>query len=367
MQREDAVEELAERARGLRWLTTDSAAARLDDEAQQFIIDRLDEHHAALAGFSAGVAVEPPLRIERSLYAARYACGYFGDDMMWIGDDVPAPSERAVAWARALDRARAAVIEESRRALGSARCAAVIETVRSALREQGGETERADRSLLDRMRSMISRGRRPSTALAIGGELFDLEALRVASGREWPSPWRPIMNLWERGLAPLASLDGELLVYVPVYVDGALVGDPSPDEPLHPADPRSRFERASDSVPVREQRASRAYFEEGYRFMPREWQQPARIALWTIVHRFARHGFAPTPTMMLFNVDTTPAFVATNTPALALTTYVPRVAEAPLDAASFDAWADAADDDDALIARATPEGLARGIAGFWDG
>lgn len=363
MQGDDAIEALAERARNLRWLSADSAAARLDEEAQQFIRDRVDEHHEALARSGAAESVAPPLRIERSLYTARFACGYFGDDMMRFGQGVPAPSERATQWARSLDALRQRVVRVARARLGSARCAAAIQTVRVALQGRDGDAARADESLLDRMRSHIYRGRAPLTPLATAGELFDLEALCAALGDDAPaSPWRPILNLWERGLAPLASLDGELMVYVPVYVDGALVGDPTPDEPLHALDPRRGRANADASL-----RASRAYFQEGYRFMPREWREPDRRALWAIVHRFARHGFAPLPRMMLFRVDTTPTFVATNTPALALSTYVPRAPSSAIDASAFDLWADARDDDESLIARATPEGLAQGFAGFWDG
>lgn len=365
--RDDAIEALAERARNLRWLSPDSAAARLDDEAQQFIRDRVDEHHAALAHF-AGAAVEPPLVIERSLYAARHACGYFGDDMIRFGGALPAPAKRAVDWVNRLDFVRTRVIRTARATLGSERCASVIERVRRSLQAHVDDTRRADQSLLERMRNFIFSGRVPFTSLATAGELFDLEALSVALGAASPpSPWRPLLNLWERGLAPLATLDGELLVYVPVYVDGALVGDPTPDAPLHPRDPRSRTNIEERRTSVTEMRASRAFFPEGHRFMPREWQQPDRRTLWAIVHRFARHGFSPLPKMMLFSVDTTPMFVATNTPALALTTYVPRAPSSALDAAKFDAWADAPDDDASLIARATPEGLAKGYVGFWDG
>ena len=73
------------------------------------------------------------------------------------------------------------------------------------------------------------------------------------------------------------------------------------------------------------------------------------------------------PSMMLCAGDSTPMFVATNTPALALTTYVPRAIDAVMTEQAFDAWVDSDDSDESLIEQATPEGLAKRSSGFWDG
>jgi hypothetical protein len=359
------VDALLERARALRWLRPDSAMARWDAEAQAFVEDRMDEHRHALAHYAEDPSAppEPELLLERSLYDARFASGYFGDDWRTWGEPQPAFSPDATRWIRALDRARATVLSEARARLGSAACATIVEAALTALRTRRKDADRGDNALVQRLRGIIYQGRTPDTALAPGGELLLYESLRVALADDaLPSPWAPVLSLWERGAAALASLDGALLLYVPVLSGSTLVAEPTPGRAVSPHDWRA--DRAGREG-VAQWRQEHGYFQPGHRFMPREWETPGVTALFATIYRFARHGFAPLPGMMLHAVDASPQFVATNTPALALSTYVPRLPSAPVGPQEFDAMVDAPDTDKALLERATPEGLAKQSMGFW--
>jgi hypothetical protein len=344
--------------------------ARMDAEAESFIADRVDEHHEALRSHADPREVEEPPapspRVERSLYDARFATGYF--EWRTYGAEAPTFSASALRWVRALDRARALVLSRARDELGSATCAAIIERVRRAHRERRTDRSAPDNPLLERLRAMIDQGGESDTAIAPGGELLAYEALRLAlKDPELRSPWAPLLALWERGCAPLATTDGELLIYVPVFVRDTLVPDPEPWRPLAPLD-TSPDQRARTDRDVRGQwRSAHAFFFAGRRFMPREWEAGGGLSLWATIHRFARHGFAPLPAMMPHTVDTSPQFLATNTPALALSTFVPRLPSERMSEAQFDAMVDGPDTDEALLERATPEGLARRSAGFWGG
>jgi hypothetical protein len=342
--------------------------ARMDTEASAFIADRVDEHHEALRCHGDARdehdPIAPSLRIERSLYDARFATGYF--EWRTYSAEAPTFAVSARRWVRALDRARATVLTRARAELGSAMCAAIIERVRLAHQERRTDRSAPDNPLLERLRAMIDQGGESDTAIAPGGELLAYEALRLALGDpELRSPWAPLLALWERGCAPLATLEGELLVYVPVFVRDTLVPDPEPWRPIAPLDAWPD-ERARTDRDVRGQwRSSHAFFFAGRRFMPREWESGGGLSLWATIHRFARHGFAPLPAMMPHTVNSSPQYVATNTPALALSTFVPRLPSARVSEAQFDAMVDEPDTDEALLERATPEGLVRRSGGFW--
>lgn len=363
-----ALEALFERIASFRWLEPDLPMSTLDSAAQQFIADRVDEHHEALSRYRDDPqrTVEQQQRTHRSLYDVRFDAGYFGDDWRPWNDPEPEYSKPAIEWVRALDRARQALLTEARASFGSAYCAQLVDATRRVVRGRRADENRADNDMMQRLRERLYRGNAATTRLSLGGELFVYEALATALGHRG-SPWAPLLALWERGVATLAGLDGAFLLYVPVFKNGALVPDPDPTAPLSAFDSYARTEGALDEAKHREWRASRAYFHAGRRYMPREWAKPSTLALWATTYRFARHGFAPMPSMMLCAVDSTPMFVATNTPALALTTYVPRAVDAVMTEQAFDAWVDRDDSDASLIEQATPEGLAKRSSGFWDG
>lgn len=357
------LEALFDRFIALRFLQPDLPMSVLDESARAFVDDRIDEHFECVRAHAPSIE-SAPLLVRRSLYEARYDTGYLSDDGYWR-DATHSYTPAARAWLSSLERWRRLTLVEARERFGSAKCAALLASAQLAARGRRPVDDRADEQMISRLRSYLYRGNERSSALVVGGELLFLETLSVALGRA-ASPWTPILSLWERGCGSLVGVDGAWVLYVPVYEKGRIVADPGPTDALHPNDSRASASRLTPEE-IAEHRRAKAFFEAGYRYMPREWSEPANLNLWACTFRFARHGFAPLPSMMLHTVDTTPEFVATNTPAIALTTHVPRLDDRPFDAARFDAMIDGDDSDEALIASATTEGLARSGGGFWGG
>ncbi|MDP3277562.1 MAG: hypothetical protein Q8Q09_20415 [Deltaproteobacteria bacterium] len=360
----DAVDALLARASALRWLAPDAEMALPSPAAVQWIEDRVDEHRAALDAQlrEDEPRCEPPLQLTRSMYDARFAAGYVGDEGGRFARDIPAFSPRVTRWAELLDRARRQVFHAARAQLGDTTCAVLLARMQSVLLQQGTAHAGIERSLVDKLRRWISRD--PSARLMPGGELWWCEILRVACKIQGQSPWAPLLAMWERGLAPLATLQGELLVYLPLYAShDTLDHDPDlgPDsrQTLAPNDLAARFANPLDSAGKIDWRSKNAGFADGYRFMPGEWTGPDKsLAHWLLVHRFARHGLAPVLGMACHAVDAAPTMVATNTPAIALSTYMPRLSEALMDTQGFAALCDEPEDPECLLRRATPEGLA---------
>ncbi len=368
---EPALTALFDRFSEVQWLRPDLSMSALDDEARGFIDDRIDQHFSSLSSHSAAVAERRfgGARVHRSLYDARFDCGYFGR-FWWCFSELAPVSPEAVTWVRALDEARRTTLSRARATLGSDVSASIVERALAVARGRAGRDATADEQLIQRLRSRVHDSviqrwplrRDPSidnartTALALCGQWIVCESLCAALG-ERRSPWAPLIDLWERGVAPLAATDGAFVVYVPFFERGALVADPDPSGALSVYDVVGRREASDETHAL--WRQCNAYFDAGHRFKGTMWQEPAVLALWAWTHRFARHGFAPLPSMTLQSVHSAPESVATNTPPSALSTYLPRQPVEPMTAARFDAMIDEPDTDEALLERATAEGLVR--------
>jgi hypothetical protein len=356
------LEVLFDRFATVRFLQPDVSMSVLDESALSFVADRIDEHFECVRRLGGEAIESAPLRVRRSLYEARFDTGYSAHDgHPWETNRQYSAS--ALAWLEGIEQWRRRTLSEARERFGSAICATILASAQSAARGRRPIDDSADSQMIHRLRSYLYRGNDRSSALMVGGELLFLEALNVALRNE-SSPWTPLIALWERGCAPLVGIDGAWVLYVPVYAKGQLVADPDPSAELHPHDPRKLDGRLTPQQ-ILEHRQSKSYFDAGHRFMPGQWSQRANLKMWACTYRFGRHGFAPLPSMMLHTVDTTPEFVATNTPAIALTTHVPRLEPREFDAARFDAMIDGDDRDEALIEQATAEGLTRATPGFW--
>lgn len=230
-----------ERLAACRWLEPDASFESMGAAAQQWIDDRVDELRAALLPHAdpPGALATLSARVERSSAAA------------------------LEAWARSWETSEATPLAIEA-ALG--RAFVLTEQAFAAWREVPWEVSvpltrvpPAERSV---WQGMMERHR---LALAARGEQRPINPLHpaqractshlrwlLAFGRDAarPSPWAPLVALFERGAWPVALGDGSLLVYVPVLRDGAVVPSPeSPEEALfpprtpHPASARNPIPR----------------------------------------------------------------------------------------------------------------------------
>lgn len=192
-----ALTALFDRFSEVQWLCPDLSMSALDAQARGFIDDRIDQHFSALSSHSATVAERRfgGARVHRSLYDARFDCGYFGR-FWWCFSDLAPVSPDAVAWVRALDEARRSTLSRARTTLGSDACASIVERALAVARGRAARDADAEDRLIERLRSRVLDSviqrwprRRDSsidnartTSLALCGEWLVYQSLCVAIG-----------------------------------------------------------------------------------------------------------------------------------------------------------------------------------------
>ena len=352
-----ALRSLRAQTDAISWLQPDAAMSLLSREALQFIDDRVDEHCAAIDHYAVKddrlEPIRPHAQIERSLYNVRFRCGY----VSWRATQfiVPPRATLRFRWLTALERARKVVLQRCRAQVGSERCAAIFNACDSLMSSHFGRARRADEALRAQSGGFYSEAG-ATQSVAIGGELFAYEAMvRVIDDPDVPSPWQPLLALWERGVATLPALDGSLLLYVPVYDDRGLVGDPVESDVLASSDVLGARLAATQPGGVSRWRAGLSHCAAGMLMLASERDDPALCANVAALHRFARHGLGPQLSMSQQRIASAVSDPDGLRAPAAMTTFSPRLARELMDAATVDRMMDEIERDRDVIDRASRE------------
>lgn len=247
---EGRVRALCERIRAVPWLSPDAEMDTLAEPAHRWIDERIDEHRAALAPWlpSTSGLPSPALAVvlTRSAEEARVRSGH-GREAREL---VPF-SEAAVAWHDALVAVHNDAERDARTKLGTAVVRAALDEVWRALCDASGATVPRPKKNPDDPGEDIVIG-------TPGGEAMIAHALTLLAGDDRPSPWAPLLSLWERGVATLASPEGDVVVYVPTQPEAKRAREAARtfentlrlSQPftigIHPPSPFDRQPRASD-------------------------------------------------------------------------------------------------------------------------
>jgi type VI secretion system protein ImpB len=209
----------AARIQKLRFLRPDAAVQALTEAVKELLWARADEHLGALA-CATGAPLDPPREIffEHSLATA---CARWHHE--WLHRRVHDDTTRA--WVDALERVELArsdrdLFNRSREAWECLRLA--VQSVSSV--------EAWPASLATAWRAE----RPPEHAIARHLEWCAAHGDDPAA----PSPWLPLVSLWELGVAPIPLPEGRWLFYVPALHDGL---------PVEPSD--AAIPRALDDLP----------------------------------------------------------------------------------------------------------------------
>ena len=217
------------RVRAIRWLEPDAEMDTLGDGAQTWIAERVEEHSVALSHLHAVEPVTLAWRVERMIDRARIESGHVS-----YASEVVEFSLAALAWITLLDDARQMALRNAKEALGAARRTEVVEAVWEVLRAPATKMRNAayaEHSRSARQWQWSSGGEVRSAddyaVGATGGAALVYHALWELSAEDGePSPWAPLIALWERGACTLAALDGAMIVYVPLRNKRGLVSSP---------------------------------------------------------------------------------------------------------------------------------------------
>ena len=219
------------RLAALRWLRPDAALDALAPEALTWIDAQLDAFCAALQVFSPGGEPVPPLTltVERSVRRVtdRWAAAW------------AAPALHPVV------ALLAAAEEETARELTRLCARSDLLRLHWEIREALSALGRAPSPWAEVMRQLEARARQerrpeaprwpanePAAALAAAQHLRWIAAF--GDDATTPSPWGPLVAIFERGAWPLLLPDGAALVYVPVVRGGRLVAEPDVDDARPP-------------------------------------------------------------------------------------------------------------------------------------
>ncbi len=192
------VDAFIERVCAARWLQPDAALDALDPAAVEWARDRVEEHLAALAPFTERSLPDPLVVVERDVIAAedRWAAAW---------ESLSAPTAYTVALAEAfsqsaVDYSRDDIAEPLRLALFEEQEAFAVSLQRTV--------ERTNLALDDPAWSIPPRPAMVNTAT------LALTWLRLYADQ--PSPWSPLLALWERGAWPLPDPTGRMTLFVRV-------------------------------------------------------------------------------------------------------------------------------------------------------
>lgn len=224
------------RLNALSWLAPDAAMDTQSTEAQQWIRDQVDQHLAALAEFQteAGALHSPSVEIFRAIPAlaaralsSRAVTGLDNKSAEPTeaqapmpptpGSCLPALTAHARAWRDALSNAFAQSYNGTAYTHSAAAIAMVPHVYYNLPKEHVLRSP-----WLEPLWSS------PVTMNHPGYPAITAHLRWVARfGMERPSPWDPIIAMFERGLWPAVSNDGAVLIWIPLRVNGVLVADES--------------------------------------------------------------------------------------------------------------------------------------------
>ncbi|MBI5516944.1 MAG: hypothetical protein HY909_24390 [Deltaproteobacteria bacterium] len=221
-----------------RWLLPDAALEALEPSARAWLEAMAEEHRAAAGAFADQDSPAPipgPVRVSRSLPAALDAVGD-----AWAATRTPDAHLQALyrAWSEAWRREKLgdhpATLSQARtsgawgdvhRWSGRATQAIALWYVHN--RGQSGGVAPFLR-LLPYLQGRHGDCHLVDMADCLPGLILaEWEALHGRQLGDRPSPWRPLLALWDGGVWPLLLPDGALLVWVPVRRSDAVVLDPA--------------------------------------------------------------------------------------------------------------------------------------------
>jgi hypothetical protein len=259
LREETILDEERERLASFRWFMPDGEMETLGASALQWIHDRIDEHVAALRVFETDALQLPEVsvRITRSMDEA---CALW--ESSWTERDTGERPVTKPPFARVLERAARAATE---RVANDHNMTSVLLPAM--------QLDRFARELIGRSltwRTLLAQRLWEDRIPGFAAVVLHLDwRMAFDDDPERPSPWAPIVALWERGLWPIALPDGVVLVYVPVLRGGVIVPEP---------------ERADDGPvprrPVRSATATRAlptWCELGYGPPPGQLEIPRQF------------------------------------------------------------------------------------------
>jgi hypothetical protein len=213
---ETILDEERERLAGFRWFTPDGEMETLTASALQWIDDRVDEHVAALRVFETDELRLPEVtvRVTRSMDDA---CALW--ESSWTERDTGIRRIAKPPFARVLERAAHAATERV------ARDHDMTSVLFPAM-----QLDRFARELVERSptwRALLAQRLWEDRIPGFAAVVLHLDwRMAFDDDPERPSPWAPLVALWERGLWPIALPDGVVLVYVPVLRGGVIVPEP---------------------------------------------------------------------------------------------------------------------------------------------
>lgn len=201
--------------RTCRWLAPDSALEALTPEAMEWLRERADELLGALMPWlpEGSELTVIPVETERSMPAA---CE------RWTAAWSAVPTKSLQPAAHALDAARTHVLTFER-ALGWARREKLEQKVSKAVQEASAASPHWV-ALIEAAGGVFEYASpHPTEAIA------SLHAHWLTRGSDpaHPSPWAPLLAIFERGAWPVLLPDNTLLVYVPVLQGARAVLDPA--------------------------------------------------------------------------------------------------------------------------------------------
>jgi hypothetical protein len=287
------LDEYLARIATIRWLQPDAEMDAFEATAQRWVADRVEEHAVALSHANPAEPVTLGWRVVRMIDKARVRSGHVN----YAAEGPVAFKLPALAWLALLDDARRSAFERARQVLGPERRVEVADAVWGVLR--GPAARLREEAFAEQQRSdhwgYGGRVRGPEDYVvgAPGGEALVTHALWTLSrDDDAPSPWEPLLALWERGVCTLAGLNGSLLVYVPLR-HGATLQHTEGVEPY-----AAHFRGAIGQ-------------SGGLR-----WPAPTKVISETAraaLLRFNAHGLGPLPGMYA-PVNVSPVTMATNWP-----------------------------------------------------
>lgn len=206
-----------------RWLVPDAEMEALTSAALSWIDERVDELCAALsrASPSSGEFTAAPVTIERSARAAlrRWTTTR---DMIEQSPHLGAlraadeDATREIAKRLSVRDVQSATTEVRRAVEATSEPPSPWRAALTLRARTAGERGRTDPPL-------HGREAHPGAAVADAHACW---VLAFGDDASRPSPWAPLLAMFERGTWPMALPDGSVLVYVPVLRDGALVPEP---------------------------------------------------------------------------------------------------------------------------------------------
>lgn len=209
------VQALCDRLGAVRWLRPDAEMDTLAEASLRWIDERVDEHKSAISTWLQGPAPSLAVTLTRSLREARVLSGHARSQSEFKDFSV-----EAMRWVSALEAQSRHATVDAARALGSVAVAEMQTQMWAHLRALSGAVDLPTKNEVGLV-----------TEIAVGvpgGEAMVAHAMVLLNPSAKPSPWAPLLAMWERGLCPLPALDGGMVVYVPVRRGDRLVLDPTP-------------------------------------------------------------------------------------------------------------------------------------------